>query len=197
MSARPTFYTTTAVRSRTPRIRRLAAVVSGAAIAAVSLSGVAAASTPTFVAGNPNCADIQGTASWKELKIESPGQGTSRLGGGGQSAVVTASGAYFDFTATPGVDAVIVKGGPNANVYRYSPEATSGDDLHAPINPSNGKPYGLSHISFCYDTEPPPTDPCEGNPGGTKPNGDPCTPPTDPCEGNPGGTKPNGDPCTP
>jgi hypothetical protein len=48
------------------------------------------------------------------------------------------------------VDAVIVKGGPNANVYRYS-EETSDTNLRAPINESNGQPYGLSHISFCYD----------------------------------------------
>src|SRR3712207_7533499 len=42
------------------------------------------------------------------------------------SVVTTASGAHFDWTATSGIDAVIVKGGPNANVYRYSPQATSG-----------------------------------------------------------------------
>lgn len=51
--------------------------------------------------------------------------------------------------------AVIVKGGPNANVY-FSGNcsdcvSSSGEiKLSAPINPKNGKPYGLSNITFCF-----------------------------------------------
>jgi len=32
-------------------------------------------------------------------------------------------------------------------------EATSDTDLHSPVNPSNGKFFGLSHIDFCFDYE--------------------------------------------
>jgi hypothetical protein len=55
--------------------------------------------------------------------------------------------------------AIIVKGGPNANVYSYCEECKSGSGsvkLTAPINPKNGKPYGLSNITFCYSLCPPP-----------------------------------------
>jgi hypothetical protein len=91
------------------------------------------------------------------LKIEPVGDGTY-TGQFGFSVTIdvreTGDGPVFDFTSNKGVDAVIVKGGPNANVYDYNPEVTSGTGLHAPVNPSNGNYYGLSHISFCYDLEP-------------------------------------------
>ena len=55
---------------------------------------------------------------------------------------------------------VIVKGGPNANFYDYRPDGNAADTaLHAPVNPNNGKFYGLSHITFCLleDVPPAPT----------------------------------------
>jgi uncharacterized repeat protein (TIGR01451 family) len=48
---------------------------------------------------------------------------------------------------------VVVKGGPDANLYDYLADHAPGADrdtfLHSPVNPNNGKHYGLSHISFC------------------------------------------------
>ena len=183
------------------RIRRTAAVLGGSLVAVMALTaGTAAASGPTFVSGNPDCADIQGSASWTEIKIESP-NGTKRAANGDISVTTTATGTLIDFVASTGVDAVIVTGGPNANVYTFAGEATRGDDLHAPVNPSNGGFYGLSHISFCYDRgtppPPPPGDPCATNPNGMDANGQPCTPPSDPCVANPNGMNSNGQPCTP
>jgi hypothetical protein len=106
----------------------------------------------SVVPGNPSC-----PAGTYELKIEPVGDGTY-TGQFGFSVTIdvreTGDGPVFDFTSNKGVDAVIVKGGPNANVYDYNPEVTSGTGLHAPVNPSNGNYYGLSHISFCYDLEP-------------------------------------------
>jgi hypothetical protein len=63
----------------------------------------------------------------------------------------------FDWTSNIGVDQVIAKGGPNANVYTYDPESTGDTGLHAPVNPNNNRFFGLSHISFCYDVEAPTT----------------------------------------
>ena len=69
-------------------------------------------------------------------------------------------GPAFDWTSNLGIDAVIVKGGPGTDTYVYEPpqEATADTNLHAPVNndpndPDNGKYYGLSHITFCYDGE--------------------------------------------
>src|SRR5688572_3770378 len=106
---------------------------------------------PVFVPGNPSC-----PAGLTELKIEPVADGTYTDGTLTVTIDVrdTAAGPVFDFTANIGVDTVIVKGGPNANIYNYSPEATSDTGLHAPVNDSNGKYFGLSHISFCYDVDP-------------------------------------------
>ncbi len=111
--------------------------------------------TPTVVTGNPSC-----PAGLTELKVEPvPGaDGNYNFDDGTLFVTITivntADGPTFNWTSNIGVDAVIVKGGPNANVYNYSPEATSDTGLHAPVNSSNGQYFGLSHISFCYDVDP-------------------------------------------
>jgi Prealbumin-like fold domain len=104
---------------------------------------------PVEVAGNPLC-----PAGTIELKVEPVTDGTFTDGTLTVTVDVrnTAAGQVFDFTSNIGVDAVIAKGGPNGNVYTYSPEATADTGLHAPVGPS-GMFSGLSHISFCYDLE--------------------------------------------
>jgi hypothetical protein len=140
---------------------RRSLVVGLAAIAgAVALFTVLPASathvTPTQEPGNPACPP--GTTT---LKIEPVASGTFSDGTLTVTIVVrdTADGQVFDFTSNIGVDQVIVKGGPNANIYTYPTEATSDTGLHAPVNPNNDMFFGLSHISFCYDVEAPTTTP--------------------------------------
>ncbi len=127
-----------------------------ATLAGVALSAVAAlwlthgyAGAQDVVEGNPNCADLGIPI---ELKVEPPATGT--YGDGTLEVFVDVNGKFFDWNVTESsqeaVDAVIVKGGPNANVYSYD-EATAASGLSAPTNPKTGEPYGLSHISFCYD----------------------------------------------
>ena len=181
MSASPT----------TTRISRAGiATAISCALATTAFTGVAAATTVTKVDGNPSCADV--AAGMQEYKIDPVPQGSASRG----AFSIDVADRAFDWTSTSGVDVVIVKGGPNANIYRYSPEATSDNGLTAPVNPSNGQTYGLSHITFCWDgsTTPPPTPPqrpgpCE--PGGPemKPDGTPCLgkaePPAAPPASNP------------
>jgi uncharacterized repeat protein (TIGR01451 family) len=109
---------------------------------------------PTEIAGNPTCAQL--TPGTFELRINSPADGTFSDGVLTVTLDVrdTADGQVFDWTSNIGIDSIFVKGGPGGNLYVYDPEATSDTGLHAPINPSNGTFYGLSHISFCYDLEP-------------------------------------------
>jgi hypothetical protein len=106
---------------------------------------------PVFVPGNPTCASL---GYEHEFKVDPPNAGTYPLPGG-NTVTVTTDGVYFDWSSTLGMDAVLAKGGPNANAYVYDPpdESFSDDGLHSPINPNNGQPFGLSHISFCYDGE--------------------------------------------
>ena len=106
--------------------------------------------------GNPTCEDL-GLGQFS-FKIDPPASGTYGLDwglGGVQTAtvVINPTNQYVDWTATIGIDAVIVKGGPMANVYVYDPEASGGTGLSPPINANNGTPYGISHIDFCFDYE--------------------------------------------
>ena len=108
---------------------------------------------PVYLTGNPSCTDlgyVHGT-KW-DYPDDSTG-GTYPLGIG--TVTWWTDGVYVDWLSTFGVDAVIVKGGPNANSYVYFPPTESYGDggLVSPINPSNGSPYGLSHVEFCYDYE--------------------------------------------
>ena len=177
------------VHPTTIRIKRAALATSIALLAAA-----APASASEVVVGNPSCADVD--AKYKQVKIDPVPQGVTTLG----SVTITVRNRTFDWTSTTDIDVVVVKGGPNATVYRYGDAgARSGTGLQAPINPKNGQPYGLSHISFCADgsTPPPPPGPCE--PGGptTKADGTPCVvePPKE-CE-KASDMKNDGTPCTP
>ncbi len=107
--------------------------------------------TPIFIAGNPSCAALGYDFGFK---IDPPNAGTYSIDGI-NTVTVTTDGVSFDWSSTLAMDAVISKGGPNANVFVYDPpaERTSDTGLQSPINPNNGKPYGLSHMDFCFDYE--------------------------------------------
>ena len=120
---------------------------------------------------NPSCATLNAdnarfptvTSNWG-WKIEGSPNGTysitnadGELTGGapstpGKSVTISNSnGIYFDWSSTLGIDAVIVKGGPNSDAYVYDPEDLADSKLHPPVNPNNGQYYGISHIEFCFD----------------------------------------------
>lgn len=107
---------------------------------------------PVYVAGNPTCQDL---GYGYEYKIDGgPYNGTFSSSDGYLTVTVTsADGVYASWTSNVGVDAVLMKGGNNANHYAYAPESTGDNNLSSPINPNNGTPYAISHISFCYDYE--------------------------------------------
>jgi hypothetical protein len=126
------------------------------ALAAVFVTRPAAASTttPQVKSGNPSCLDLGYDFGYKP-QPEPPPSGTYTFPDTTETVTIDSDGTYFDWSSTIGIDAVIVKGGSNSNVYIYDPPTESyGDsDLSSPINPNNGNPYGLSHIEFCYDFE--------------------------------------------
>src|SRR5690349_12755613 len=99
-----------------------------------------AAVPPVKVDGNPKCEDYGMVAV--AGKFDPVSSGTH-----GPVTLTKHDEFYVKWTSTIPVDWVIVKGGPNANIYKY-PGGSLGDDwLHAPMNGS--KPYGLSHVDFC------------------------------------------------
>ncbi len=111
----------------------------------------AASVEPVYVEGNPTCESLGYPYGVKFDYPEGSTGGTYTLGNG--TVTWSTDGTYVDWSSTIGVDAVIVKGGPNANVYYYNPESKEDEDLVSPTNPNNDKPYGLSHVDFCFDYE--------------------------------------------
>ena len=96
---------------------------------------------PVKVDGNPKCADYGLTAI---AKFDPVNSGTKN------GVTLTKHHTYYvDWTSTVPVDWVIVKGGPNANIYKYPADKFGDVWLRAPMNGS--KPYGLSHVEFCGD----------------------------------------------
>jgi hypothetical protein len=142
----------------TRRTVRTFAGLAAASSLAIALAVPAFAShvTPTPISDtkNPTCSDY---GAWLELKVDPPGNGIFTDG----TLAVTISNyvqstsdtpGSFDWVSNIGVDAVLVKAGDDKhNLYVYSPEATSDEDL----SPQSGDGNGISHISFCYDEDDP------------------------------------------
>ncbi len=118
----------------------------------------AAAVSPEYWEGNPNCADIS-CPSGASYKFDDNPRGTiTRVIDEAHNLwlrIVVTDGLYVAWEASPGivVNCVVVKGGPNANVYRYGGSYDGDTDLSAPTNPNTGVPYAVSHVEFCFDYE--------------------------------------------
>jgi hypothetical protein len=141
---------------RASRTRGLLAVAGVAAVVAMASAGTATATTvsPTLHYGNVNsCADIEpGTHG---VSIESPaGSGTFDDGTLAGTYTVSHDRTSWDWSSsTVPVSFVVVKGGPDANVYRYE-NAKSDTDLVSPLNPGGSVP-ALSHVLLCYGAQSP------------------------------------------
>ena len=131
--------------------------------AAVGAAGPASGDgiVPQALAGNQNCRGSDGDF---ELRINAPGDGTFTHLATGFSITIdvrdTALGQVFDYVATGGtIFKIYVKAGPDTNLYDYGAAGSDGADtgLHGTVNPSNGRFYGLSHISICFDDTASPT----------------------------------------
>jgi hypothetical protein len=66
--------------------------------------------------------------------------------------VTVNDGTFVDWTSSFGIGAVIVKGGPAANVYEYDPQVLNDTGLASP--PVPGGPAGLSNLTFCWNDVP-------------------------------------------
>src|SRR5919198_252752 len=110
------------------------------ALFSVVAAAPAASVAPVLVLDNPSCADLGlVTLGSKFEPVVDKTQGP---------ITIDVHGDTFDFTSTVPVGTVIVKGGPNANVYTYTTVTFSDTGLHAPNNGPDMF-YGLSHVEFC------------------------------------------------
>jgi hypothetical protein len=105
-------------------------------------------SEAVLVAGNPTCVSQGYVLGYK---FDPPVNAPNPFG-----ITFTIAGLYLtEWESDVPIAGVIVKGGPNAYLYKYNPAALSDTDdpgLHAPIGP-NGQPAGISHLEFCINPE--------------------------------------------
>ena len=82
------------------------------------------------------------------------GQGSCDLAPEFDNTIVISqnTGVYIDFSAFPfALGAVVMKGGPDANVFFYDPAQPEDSRLYPPLNANgSGEPVTLSHVSFCW-----------------------------------------------
>jgi hypothetical protein len=151
--------------TQTPERRRSRTAILVAAVAALGLSmtllvpsalaehddaGPAVTPTPAaFPGGDPVCLEGVGIRFQNQELTD----GFSK--GGVTLTDVDVDGGTLSFeVAAPNLAAMVfVKGGTVMNIYDYSGFPGGGvahdDGLTTPINPSNDKPFGLSHVDFC------------------------------------------------
>ena len=131
------------MRTRARRALALAGVTSILLLGVAQVPTLAASVSPTVVPGNPTCEDLGLTTI---NKFDPPVSGTSN------GVTITVDGTNVDWSSTVPVAAMLIKGGPEANVYYYN-GATSDTGLSTAINPHNGTPYGLSHVNACAGSQ--------------------------------------------
>src|SRR4051794_22467247 len=109
--------------------RRLFAVAAAAVFGVSATAAMAAGADPTIVEGNPTCSDLD--PSWQGLKYDGGQPGAHHVSNSFASATITIEpdAHTVSFESQPGVIAVIVKAGPQANVYEYSSPMTSDSGL--------------------------------------------------------------------
>jgi hypothetical protein len=115
---------------------------------------MAAAVTPTILSGNPTPDKILGLEGNYWYKVDPPHSGTFNKDGHSVQWTISVDGKSLNFDhASPGIIAVIVKGGPNANLYRYDIPMESDTSLRAPDNNGGNIPQ-ISHVIFVWGVEP-------------------------------------------
>src|SRR5215207_11314500 len=141
--------------ARIPR-RTMVPFIAAGALFAVPAAAGAATVEPVLVADNPSCLALGYN---HELKFDPPAAGTDTVDG--VTIEMTRDdasdplGSLVGWSSSAPIDAVLVKGGPDANSYVYPGESSGDTGLHAPLN--GDQYYGLSHVSFCWDDQTPDT----------------------------------------
>jgi hypothetical protein len=152
----------------TARLPKRVVAPLAAAGALLLIPAVAGAATvdPVWYDDNPTCADL-GYAH--EIKFDPPQTG-SKTADGVTVDLTVGAGQAVSWTSSSPIDAVMVKGGSEGNVYKYPGESSTDSGLHTPVNQNNGTFFGLSHVNFCWDDEHPDTPGTPDTP--TPPTGD-------------------------
>jgi hypothetical protein len=131
----------------------LIALVGSVALAVVGASPGATVRgiTPYVVSGYPSCAQV-GAVGTNSVTFTPPVNGASSNG----IYLLVDSSTSFGWYVLPEIQnvdvrTIIVKGGPNSNVYVYPGGDYSDGPITAPRNPKNGKLYDVGSATFCFN----------------------------------------------
>src|SRR3546814_3317806 len=92
---------------------------------------------PSMPADDPNC--LPPANDCESFKVEPVTGGSYDLPGSGTITITkrdTPEGPVFDWTATHGIEWILVKGGTGSETYTYDPPATSGTGLRSEAHTS-------------------------------------------------------------
>lgn len=137
-------------------------LVAGAAVAgcATGDDGVVTPIIPSgddIVMGNPRCAEAGARVGLDlgtfAFAVDPGTPGTYRLDDVNRVTLASEDLRVLDWSATVGVDAILVRGGGATQIYVYAPEARDGAGLTAPIDPKTGEPTAITGVEVCYDHE--------------------------------------------
>jgi hypothetical protein len=114
-------------------------------------------SGPGAQGGNRTCADVGAhfgvTFEFSSDRINYQGGAFDAAFPAGLS--VSTDGTFVSFSSSFAIGAVIVKGGPDANVYYYDPAVFEDTGLSSPDTPGPvSNVAGLSNITFCWNGTP-------------------------------------------
>jgi hypothetical protein len=93
-----------------------------------------------YLGGTGDNTTVGGTS----YALDIPGLGTINYTTNAANTTLTTWSSTFP------IYAVIMRGGNNANVYRYTDGATSGEGTVTPLN-AGGQTAQISHVNFCWD----------------------------------------------
>ncbi len=100
------------------------------------------------VSGTPTCEDL-GYPSSATVEFDPATSGT-QAAASGRAVTLEADGLAFDFSASPGVDAVVAQVGSTSKIYRYTPQTAGDVGLSAPLPDSRaGAARAPDRIQFC------------------------------------------------
>ena len=143
----------TEVIDKMKRFLVLVAIVGsvGLTVAGASSAATVRGIVPFVMAGNVSCSQLTGVSYTDSVTFTPVVNGASS---NGLFLLVDSSTSFGWFVLRDirdiNVKAVIVKGGPNSNVYVYPGGDYSDGPMNAPTNPKNGKPYDVGAATFCF-----------------------------------------------
>jgi hypothetical protein len=153
-------------------------VLPGALPGAGAQDETSSTTSTSIVSGNRDCGDLVDTQFEFRIEVgnDLPDETTYTDPATGFEVTifdvhVSGGTAFFSFESNTPVSAVFVKAGPGGILYTFDPPSTVGIDLASPND-------SISHISFCWNTPPPPPTTTPTTPPTTTPTTPPTTTPS-------------------